>query len=146
MNKLNVRVKKVKENATIPSYATHGDAGVDLVAVSKHTDIMNSIVSYDTGIAVEIPEGYVGLVFPRSSVRKYDLQLSNSVGVIDSGYRGTIQFTFRVLDSISSPKMYEVGDRIGQLIILPYPIVNFIEVDELSDTVRGEGGFGSTGN
>jgi dUTP pyrophosphatase len=144
MNTLNVRVKRVKDTATIPKYATYGDAGVDLVAVSKHSDMMNMTVTYDTGLAVEIPEGYVGLVFPRSSVRKYDLQLSNSVGVIDSGYRGTIQFTFRVLD-VDSPKMYEVGDRIGQLIILPYPIVNFMEVDELSDTVRGEGGFGSTG-
>jgi dUTP pyrophosphatase len=144
MNKLDVRVKRVKDGATIPKYATYGDAGVDLVAVSKHSDMMNMTVTYDTGLAVEIPEGYVGLVFPRSSVRKYDLQLSNSVGVIDSGYRGTIQFTFRVLD-VDSPKMYEVGDRIGQLIILPYPIVNFMEVDELSDTVRGEGGFGSTG-
>jgi dUTP pyrophosphatase len=141
---MNVNFKKVKESAVTPKYATVGDAGVDLVAVSKHSDMMNMTVTYDTGLAVEIPEGYVGLVFPRSSVRKYDLQLSNSVGVIDSGYRGTIQFTFRVLD-VDSPKMYEVGDRIGQLIILPYPIVNFMEVDELSDTVRGEGGFGSTG-
>jgi dUTP pyrophosphatase len=144
MNTLNVRVKRVKDTATIPKYATYGDAGVDLVAVSKHSDMMNMTVTYDTGLAVEIPEGYVGLVFPRSSVRKYDLQLSNSVGVIDSGYRGTIQFTFRVLD-VDSPKMYEIGDRIGQLIVLPYPIVNFMEVDELSETVRGEGGFGSTG-
>jgi dUTP pyrophosphatase len=144
MNKLDVRVKKVKDTATVPKYATYGDAGVDLVAVSKHSDMMNMTVTYDTGLAVEIPEGYVGLVFPRSSVRKYDLQLSNSVGVIDSGYRGTIQFTFRILD-VDSPKMYEIGDRIGQLIVLPYPIVNFIEVDELSNTVRGEGGFGSTG-
>jgi dUTP pyrophosphatase len=142
---MNINFKKVKENAVTPKYATVGDAGVDLVAVSKHTDMMNLTVTYDTGLAVEIPEGYVGLVFPRSSVRKYDLQLSNSVGVIDSGYRGTIQFTFRILDSISSPKMYEIGDRIGQLIILPYPIVNFMEVDELSDTIRGEGGFGSSG-
>jgi dUTP pyrophosphatase len=142
---MNINFKKIKENAVTPKYATVGDAGVDLVAVSKHTDMMNLTVTYDTGLAVEIPEGYVGLVFPRSSVRKYDLQLSNSVGVIDSGYRGTIQFTFRILDSISSPKMYEIGDRIGQLIILPYPIVNFMEVDELSDTIRGEGGFGSSG-
>jgi len=146
MNTLNVKFKKVNKNAVTPKYATIGDAGMDLVAVSKHTDIINSTVSYDTGIAVEIPEGYVGLVFPRSSIRKYNLQLSNSVGVIDSGYRGTIQFTFRMSEGITEPKMYEVGDRIGQIVIIPYPQINFVEVDELNDTQRGEGGFGSTGN
>ena len=146
MNAVNVKFKKVNKNAVTPKYATIGDAGMDLVAVSKHTDIINSTVSYDTGIAVEIPEGYVGLVFPRSSIRKYNLQLSNSVGVIDSGYRGTIQFTFRMSEGITEPKMYEVGDRIGQIVIIPYPQINFVEVDELNDTQRGEGGFGSTGN
>jgi dUTP pyrophosphatase len=143
---LNVKFKKVNKSAVTPKYATIGDAGMDLVAISKHTDIINSTVSYDTGIAVEIPDGYVGLVFPRSSIRKYNLQLSNSVGVIDSGYRGTIQFTFRMSEGITEPKMYEVGDRIGQIVIIPYPKINFVEVDELNDTQRGEGGFGSTGN
>jgi dUTP pyrophosphatase len=94
---------------------------------------------------MEIPEGFVGLVFPRSSIRKYDLSLTNCVGVIDSGYRGEIQATFRKEAGIPS-KRYDVGDKIAQMIILPYPSIQFIETDELSDTERGEGGFGSTGN
>ena len=101
-------------------------------------------IVYGTGIAVEIPEGHVGLVFPRSSIRKYDLSLTNSVGVIDSGYRGEIQVTFRKERGVAS-KTYEVGDRVCQLMILPYPTVNFVEVNDLSDSERGTGGHGSTG-
>lgn len=146
MNKLNVNVKKLNERAVIPKYATQGDAGMDLVSVSRHMDMMNHLIIYDTGLAVEIPEGYVGLVFPRSSIRKYDLELTNSVGVIDSGYRGTIQLTFRITEHNNDrPKLYDVGDRVGQIIILPYPQIQFNEVDELTDTTRGNGGFGSTG-
>jgi dUTP pyrophosphatase len=90
---------------------------------------------------MEIPEGFMGLVFPRSSIRKTDLVLSNSVGVIDSGYRGEIQVTFKK----SGLNKYEIGDRGAQIIIIPHPPVQFLEVKELSDTLRGEGGFGSTG-
>jgi dUTP pyrophosphatase len=101
-------------------------------------------VSYGFGIAMEIPKNYVGLIFPRSSVRNKDLILSNCVGVIDSGYRGEIQSTFKKTDGLDSIK-YNIGDRGAQIIILPYPQVNFKEVEELSDTERGSGGFGSTG-
>jgi dUTP pyrophosphatase len=95
---------------------------------------------------MEIPEGFVGLVFPRSSIRKTDLSLSNSVGVIDSGYRGEIQATFNQKSlSKDGQILYGIGDRIMQIMIIPYPPVQFIEVNELSDTLRGEGGFGSTG-
>ena len=139
---MQVKFKKLHNNAVIPSYATAGDAGLDMVAV----DLMDSIeqVVYMTGIAVEIPEGHVGLLFPRSSIRKYQLSLSNSVGVIDSGYRGEIQFTFNKTSGPASQK-YKIGERIGQLVIIPYPIIEAVEVDELSDSERGEGGFGSTG-
>jgi len=140
---LDVRMKKLHPDATIPQYAKDGDAGMDLVA----TEILSKTrtqITYGTGIAVEIPRGYVGLIFPRSSVRKTGLQLSNSVGVIDSGYRGEIQATFNILNPKS--QHYEVGDRICQITIIPYPSVRFTEVGELSDTERGEGGFGSTGN
>jgi dUTP pyrophosphatase len=99
------------------------------------------MVTYDTGIAIEIPQGYVGLLFPRSSVSKTVLTLSNSVGVIDSGYRGSIMFKFRYPEE---GPVYEVGDRVGQIIIMPYPQISFEEVEELSETERGEGGFGST--
>jgi hypothetical protein len=92
----------------------------------------------------EIPKDYVGLVFPRSSIRKYDLELTNSVGVIDSGYRGEIQLTFNKVNSKTT--IYNVGDRIGQIMIIPYPKINFVESDELTITERGEGGFGSSGS
>jgi len=94
-------------------------------------------------LAVEIPFGYVGLIFPRSSIYKYDLALTNCVGVIDSGYRGEIMFKFRKTDDFFS-NHYNIGDRVGQLIIMSYPTIQPIEVEELSATVRGEGGFGST--
>ena len=138
-----VRFKKLQSEAIIPSYAKPGDAGMDMTATSIVDDAFQ--VTYGTGIAVEIPEGYVGLIFPRSSIRKYQLQLSNSVGVIDSGYRGEIQFTFNKTGGVPSKK-YEVGDRIGQLIIMPFPTVLPIESEDLSDSERGTGGFGSTGN
>ena len=139
---MKVRIKKMHEAGVIPAYAKPGDAGLDLVAVSETWNDDNSMVTYGTGLAVEIPEGYVGLLFPRSSISKTNLELSNSVGVIDSGYRGEIMFKFRYN---SEGMVYDVGDRVGQLIILPYPSIEFEEVEELSNTDRGEGGFGSTG-
>jgi dUTP pyrophosphatase len=137
-----VKVKKLHENAVIPSYAKPGDAGMDLTITEIKENNFRQI-SYGFGIAVEIPFGYVGLVFPRSSVKNQDLLLSNCVGVIDSGYRGEIQSTFRKTDP--SEKFYNVGERGAQIIILPYPQVFMVESDELSDTERGTGGFGSTG-
>ena len=140
---LNCNIKKLRDNAVIPTYSKDGDAGMDLTA----TEIINDTtfqVTYGTGIAVEIPKGYVGLVFPRSSIRKMELELSNSVGVIDSGYRGEIQATFNKTNGLNSVK-YSVGDRICQIMILPYPQISFNVVNELSETERGEGGFGSTG-
>jgi dUTP pyrophosphatase len=140
---MKVNIKKISENAVIPSYAKEGDAGLDLVA----TSIVNEEafqITYGLGVAMEIPEGFVGLVFPRSSIRKYDLSLTNCVGVIDSGYRGELQATFRKERGVASRK-YEVGDKICQIMIIPYPPIEFNEVNELSDTERGDGGFGSTG-
>lgn len=139
---MKVKIKKIDANAVIPKYAKPGDAGLDLTATSEEWNDDNTMVTYGTGLAVEIPEGYVGLVFPRSSVSKTTLNLTNSVGVIDSGYRGEIMFKFRYLEE---GMIYDVGDRIGQLIIMPYPQIEFEEVEDLSSTERGEGGFGSTG-
>lgn len=147
---MKVRVKKLDERAVIPGYAKPGDAGMDLTAISME-DKGDKII-YGTGLAVEIPEGYVGLIFPRSSIHKKKMSLSNSVGVIDSGYRGEIKFIFKTdpvaMEDIVSkePLFYEVGDRIGQLMIIPYPQVELEEASELSDSSRGTGGFGSTGN
>jgi dUTP pyrophosphatase len=140
---INVKVKKLDPNAVVPSYSKVGDAGMDLTITNIKENTSFSI-TYGFGIAMEIPKGYVGLVFPRSSVRNQDLILSNCVGVIDSGYRGELQATFKKtqgLDSIS----YNVGERGAQIMILPYPQINMIESDELSETDRGYGGFGSTG-
>ncbi len=139
---LKIKVKKLHENAVIPTYSKPGDAGMDLTITSviNETDVD---ITYGFGIAMEIPMGYVGLVFPRSSVRKYKLLLTNSVGVIDSGYRGEIQATFKKTNTEAN--VYKVGERGAQIIILPYPQVVMVESDELSDTERGDGGFGSTG-
>jgi dUTP pyrophosphatase len=140
-----VRVKRLHPDATIPAYSKHGDAGLDLTAVTATKDSYGNVV-YGTGLAIEIPEGYVGLIYPRSSNSKTDLYLTNHVGVIDSGYRGEIMFKYRSINGLLNSKVYQLGDRVGQLIITPYPQIELVEVDELSDSERGEGGFGSTGN
>ena len=138
-----VKVKKLVPEAVIPSYSKPGDAGMDLT-ITKEIENTSFSVSYGFGIAMEIPKSYVGLVFPRSSVRNQDLILSNCVGVIDSGYRGELQATFKKTQGLDSIK-YKVGERGAQIIILPYPTIYMTEVPELSDTERGDGGFGSTG-
>lgn len=143
-----VNIKKLHPDAVIPTYAKPGDAGMDLYAV----DVIQNIdsvtdevtkITINSGLSFEIPEGFVGLVFPRSSVQSTGLRLTNCVGVIDSGYRGPVKAVFDVKDS--SLSYYEKGDRFAQIIILPYPQVVFIESEELSETERGSGGFGSTG-
>ena len=142
---MKVRIKKLNENAVIPSYAKDGDAGMDLVATSIISSTSTQI-TYGIGLALEIPNGFVGLIFPRSSVRKTRLMLSNCVGVVDSGYRGELQATFNKINNDSvSENDYKVGDRIAQIMIIPHPDIQFEEADELSDTERGVGGFGSTG-
>lgn len=140
---MKIKIKKLSENAAIPFYARSGDTGLDLTATS--ISVKDSQVTYGTGLAVEIPPGHVGLLFPRSSIRKYSLSLSNSVGVIDENYRGEIQLTFNLIDDKLTPKIYSVGERVGQLIVLPYPKAEVEEVSELSDTDRGSKGFGSSG-
>jgi dUTP pyrophosphatase len=168
---MKIQFKKLNPQAQKPKFGKPGDAGADLVATSIDTHRDGQIV-YGTGLAVEIPEGMVGLIFPRSSVRNYDLAMSNSVGVIDSGYRGEIMVTFNlnvqnvtyqsIHDLIDSQeldnenrwrnsfeqdlKYYEVGDRIAQLVIMPVPLIQYKEVEELSETQRGTDGHGSTGH
>ena len=139
---IEIKFKKLCAEAVMPTKAHQSDAGADLTATSKHWDDEKQCWIYGTGIATEIPEGYVGLVFPRSSIRKYGLALANSIGVIDSGYRGEIMCSFKPTGSCPT---YNVGDKIAQLIIMPYPEINYVEATELSDSERGEGGHGSTG-
>ena len=156
---LKVKIKKLVNDAVIPTYSKEGDAGMDLVATSKSYDEDGNVV-YGTGLAFEIPKGYVGLLFPRSSNAKKDLLLSNSVGVLDSGYRGEVMFKFKPsgvhkinynrnygfeADFKSELENYNISDKVGQLIIIPYPQIEFEESEELSESERNTGGFGSTG-
>lgn len=140
-----INVQKLHPDAVIPTYAKVGDAGLDLTSVEILSEDDEQI-TYNTGLALAIPDGYVGLVFPRSSIRNYDLALSNSVGVIDSGYRGAIQVTFNKQFLYDNARVYRSGDRIAQLIVMEVPKVMLVEVDALDETERGFGGFGSTGN
>ena len=136
--------KKTHPDAIKPRYSLTGDGCLDLWAVSREEDNNGNIV-FNTGIAIEIPEGFVGLLFPRSSVTKTEFFLGNSVGVIDSNYRGDIMLKFTKAKS-RGEKSYYPGDKIGQLLIIERPTVKLREVEELSETNRGQGGFGSTGN
>lgn len=169
---ININFKKLDPKAIIPTKAHPSDAGFDMTAISVNET--EDYIEYDTGIAIELPENHVGLVFPRSSISKIDLSLANAVGIIDSGYRSSIKFRFKKILNPSKSSIektfltisrwfrpnievlkdsytkfnltrYEVGDRIGQLIIIPYPEVQFTEVETLSDSDRGTDGFGSTG-
>lgn len=171
MEKLKVKIKKLHPDAVIPFYAKPGDAGMDLTAVSRCFDEWGN-AHYGFGLAFEIPDGYVGLIFPRSSCAKVDLTLSNCVGCVDSRFRGEVTAKFKPalayvgfnhesrersnsFDYTATPgdnvnygiqaNLYDVGDRIAQIIIMPYPKIEFEEVEELSETERGTGGYGSTG-
>jgi len=136
-----LRFKKLSKDAKSPIKMSECAAGWDLSADTIETGF--DIVTINTNIAVEIPQNHVGLLFPRSSVYKTGLTLANSVGVIDSDYRGPIMFKYR---RISNEVLgYTRGDRCGQLVIVPIPDLTLVEVDTLSETDRSSGGFGSTG-
>lgn len=154
---MKIKIKRLSENAVLPVKAHATDAGFDLTATSCNID-ENGAMVYGTGIAVEIPDGYVGFVFPRSSIAKKDIVLSNCVGVIDSGYRGEVMAKFkptnyfnyyedcgRIVERPHDGSIYGIGERIAQLIIMPIPEIEFEEAEELSDSERGIGGYGSSG-
>lgn len=185
---MKVKVKKLHELAVLPSKAHPTDAGFDLTAVSRVFDAEGN-VTYGFGLAFEIPEGYVGLIFPRSSICRKDLALSNAVGVIDAHYRGEVTAKFKPTLEVASnkkfgndetdwygidetewddnfvtfsgrqdcypdvpqgctpfpPRLYEVGERVAQMIIMPIPQIEFEEATVLSETERGSNGYGSTG-
>ena len=144
---MRVKVKKLHPDAIIPKYAKAGEAGMDIHTVARGEADKYGNMVYKTGLAFEIPDGHVGLIYPRSSVSKTPHSLRNHVGVIDSGYRGEIIFKFGWVESSSNEtQVYDKGDRIGQIMIMPYPQVEFNEVEQLSETDRGAGGFGSTGS
>ena len=143
---IKVNFTKLDKNATVPKYGTPFAAGADLYALPKGDITLNPGESafFHTGIAVEIPEGYVGLVYARSGIAtKRGLAPSNKVGVIDSDYRGEIMVSLH--NHSNEPQIIESGERIAQLVITPYITADFCEVDSLSDTERSTSGFGSTG-
>ena len=144
---MKINIKKLHPKAVVPSYAKDGDAGMDLYAIEQGEADKYGNMVYKTGLAMEIPKGYVGLIYPRSSVSKTSHMLRNHVGIIDSGYRGEIMLKFGWYEQTpGNHQVYDAGDRIGQIMIMPYPEVEFNEVEDLSDTERGSGGFGSTGS
>lgn len=146
---MEVKFKKLADNAVLPTKAHASDAGLDITC-TKVTSELNEcgqfMLVYHTGLAMEIPEGYVGLIFPRSSIYKKSIMQCNAVSVIDSGYRGEVLMKYRNTSGDSIPAVYNVGDRIGQLIIMPYPNIEPVFADSLSDSDRGDNGFGSSDN
>lgn len=160
-NKVKIKIKKLHPNAVIPQYAHIGDAGVDLVATEVNVVECTTPIAYDElgyvssektvgkiyevkfGFAIEFPKGYVARIYPRSSIYKTGLVLANSTGNVDCPYRGELMAKFYSV--IPTGLEYKVGERCAQLILEKIPEMEFEEVEELSDTDRGSGGFGSTG-
>ncbi len=146
MQKMQLKVKKLLSEAKLPSYGSEFAAGADLYALSEHSVRIapHETAIVHTGLAVEIPEGYVGLIFARSGLAtKKGLAPANKVGVIDSDYRGELRIALH--NHTEYEQSIEPYERVAQFVIMPYVAAQFTETDELSDTVRGEGGFGSTG-
>ena len=146
---MEIRFKRLSDKAIMPIRAHIGDAGVDLTATKITTElneVNQLLICYHTDLAVEIPEGYVGLLFPRSSIYTKSLQFTNSVGVIDSGYRGELMVKMRSTTDVV-PGIYKEGERFAQLVILPVSSdYTITEAAELTETDRSTDGFGSTGN
>lgn len=143
---MNIKVKKLKSGATIPTMGSKFAAGADLYSAEDADVVIGSGETkfIGTGLAMEIPEGYVGLVYARSGLAcKRGLAPANKVGVVDSDYRGEIKVALH--NHGKEAQTVEKGERIAQMVIAPYLSVNYEEADELSETERGEGGFGSTG-
>lgn len=144
---MEIKFKKFDEKAIAPARQHSTDAGFDLTCIGVSTvrnECGQILLVYHTGIAVEIPEGYVGLIFPRSSIYKKSLEQTNSVGIVDSGYRGEVIVVMRNTTDVV-PAIYKEGDRFAQLVIVKLPEVEgFVEAEELSASDRGINGFGST--
>ena len=143
---MKINIKKLNEKAIMPTYGSEFAAGADLyacieseVTVAPHTTVM-----IPTGIAIELPVGYGGFIYARSGLAsKRNLAPANKVGVVDCDYRGEVKVALH--NHGETAQTVAVGERIAQLVVAPYITAEFVEADELSDTVRGAGGFGSTG-
>ena len=142
---MELRVTRLKDNAVVPTRAHPGDAGLDLYSTELAHLGPGERWSVGTGIALEIPEGHAGLVLPRSGLaREHGIALVNAPGLIDAGYRGEVRVLLLNTDPAETVRI-EAGARIAQLVITPVAIADAVEVAELSDSARGDGGFGSTG-
>ena len=148
-NNLQINIKKLNDNAIIPTYGSQFAAGADLYAITHNDTNMVEILPRETafigtGISMEIPNGYVGLIYARSGLAcKQGLAPANKVGVIDSDYRGEIMVA--LYNQSNETKVITSGDRIAQIVIQPVQQFDFVEVDELNKSERGDSGFGSTG-
>ena len=145
---MQIKVKRLSDTAVLPTKAHPDDAGFDLTCSEITTELNECgqlILVYHSGIAIEIPKGFFGILVPRSSVAKKSLTLTNCAGVIDSNYRGEVLGKFRSTTDVI-PAVYKVGERFAQLLILPLPEVEMVESNTLSSTDRGDGGYGSTDN
>jgi len=140
-----IKFKKLNNKAVTPKVAKPGDAGADLTAISYNIIEEQGVSwhNYEFGLAIEIPPGYVGMLFPRSSSSKTDLVLANGVGILDSGFRGPLSARFKAIKN--NPKIFSVGDRVCQLVVVPYIKTDFHEVGELSSSERGSDSWGSSG-
>lgn len=146
MEKYNVRIKKLDEKAIIPTYGSEFAAGADLYACLEDALTINphETILVHTGVAMEIPTGFAGLIYARSGIAsKRGLAPANKVGVVDSDYRGEVMVALHNHSAVE--QTIENGERIAQLVIAPYVVADFVLSDELDDTERGAGGFGSTG-
>ena len=143
--KYNVKIKKLNENAIIPTYGSPYSAGADLYSAMDDVTIApHQTVLIKTGLALELPIGFAGLIYARSGLAtKRGLAPANKVGVIDCDYRGEVMVALHNHSEVE--QTVAKGERIAQLVITPYVVADFEEANELSETVRGEGGFGSTG-
>lgn len=142
--KIKLKIKKIHPLAVVPKYAHDGDACMDLTAVTESyvEESGFGYIQYGTGLSFELPENHVMLIYPRSSISNTGLVLANSVGVLDHGYSGELIVRFKyVRGSIK----YNIGDRVAQFMVIPRPVMELEEVEELDQTERGSGGFGSTG-
>jgi dUTP diphosphatase len=141
---IEVPVRRLRDDATLPAHAYPGDAGLDLSACGRHEVGPGERAVIPTGLAVEIPKGFGGFVLPRSGLAaRSGITLLNAPGLIDSGYRGEVQVVFHNTDSVE-PFIVEPGMRIAQLVVVPIPAVEPVEVSELPETGRGARGFGSS--
>lgn len=146
---IQVRIRKLNPNATIPAYAhgAHEDAGVDLVYCGTNSIVLKpgERYTFPTGIAIELPSGYEGQVRPRSGLaRKKGITVANAPGTIDPGYRGEVGVI--LINLSAEDQTVEPGERIAQLVVAAYAAVDFVDTEDLSETARGSGGFGSSGS